>query len=96
MTRAPAINIDPDEPYQGLSHCPFIISLVRCDKSCNILMIPLKENVILDVFNTVTWKNESKSLIQHISCHCRCQSHGRKCNLNQKWNNKCQFKCKKR
>ena len=54
MTRAPAINIDPDEPYQGLSHCPFIISLVRCDESCNILMIPLKENVILDVFNTVT------------------------------------------
>ena len=31
-----------------------------------------------------------------ISCKCKCKFGGRKCNLNQKWNNdECQCECKK-
>ena len=31
--------------------------------------------------------NESKTLKQHISCECKCKFDGRKCNLDQWWNN---------
>ena len=37
-----------------------------------------------------------KHLTKHISCDCRCEFDGKKCNLRQKWNrNKCQCECKK-
>ena len=39
--------------------------------------------------------NESKTLVKQISCECRCEFDGRKCNSKQKWNNhKCQCGCK--
>ena len=31
--------------------------------------------------------NESKTLNRHISCECKCQFDGTKCNANQWWNN---------
>ena len=42
----------------------------------------------------ITRINESNTLTKHISCECKCKckSNGRKCNSNQKWNNKkCRF-----
>ena len=39
--------------------------------------------------------NESKTLKQHISCECKCKFDGRKCNLDQWWNNdkyRCEYK----
>ena len=49
---------------------------------------------------TCSWydyKNEwARNIKKHISCKCKCKFHGRKCNLNQKWNNdKCWCECKK-
>ena len=39
--------------------------------------------------------NESKALIKHLSCKCKCRFDGRKCNSDQWWNNdKFQCKCK--
>ena len=39
----------------------------------------------------------NKTLTKHISCECKCKFDGRKCNLNQWWDNdKCQCECKKR
>ena len=36
--------------------------------------------------------NESKTLTKPISCDCRCEFGGRKCNSRQKWNSdKCQY-----
>ena len=35
-----------------------------------------------------------KTLAKHISCKCKCKFDSRKCNSNQKWNNKLQCKCK--
>ena len=39
--------------------------------------------------------NKSKASRKHISCECKCNFDGRKCNSNQIWNNeKCRCKCK--
>ena len=35
----------------------------------------------------ITRINESKTLTKHISCECKCKFDGRKCNLDQWWNN---------
>ena len=52
--------------------------------------------VNLKLFNTIKGMNESEALTKHISCNCRCEFHGRKCKLGQKWNNnECQCVCKK-
>ena len=39
---------------------------------------------------------ESKTLTKHIPCECKCRCDGRKCNLDQWWNNKYRCECKKR
>ena len=45
--------------------------------------IPNKtEDLNLNMFNLITGKNESKTLRKHISCKCKCQFDGRKCNSN--------------
>ena len=33
-------------------------------------------------------------MAKHLSCKCECKYHSKKCNLNQKWNNKCPCECK--
>ena len=44
----------------------------------------------------ITGISESKTLTKHISCECKCEFDGRKCNSHQWWdNNKCQCMCKK-
>ena len=44
----------------------------------------------------ITGKNESKILTKDISCKCKYKFDGRKCNLNQNWNNvKFRCECKK-
>ena len=35
----------------------------------------------------ITGINESKTLMKHASCECKCIWDGRKENPNQKWNN---------
>ena len=62
----------------------------------NKVCIPNKtEDLNLSVFNIITGKNESRTLIKNISCECKCKSDVTKCNLNQWWNNdKCWCECK--
>ena len=53
------------------------------------------EDLNLNVLNMVIGINESKALKKHISCKCKCKFHGRKCDLDRKWNNdKCRCECK--
>ena len=48
------------------------------------------------MFKIITGINESKTLIKHISCKCKCKFDKKKCNSDQCWNNdKCQCECKK-
>ena len=57
----------------------------------------VKIDVNLSVFNMKKRINELKTSRKHISCECKFKIDGRKCNLNQKWNNdKCQCGCKNR
>ena len=35
----------------------------------------------------ITRINESKTMVKHISCDCKCKFNGTRCNSNQKWNN---------
>ena len=76
MVRPALIDLNPDE----LHYYPFMISLGRCDGSCDTaeypfgrICVPNKlENVNLKVFNMIKQKNENelKTIIKHISCEC--------------------------
>ena len=87
--RATFINLQPNEYSQEFYYYPFAIKLDRCVGSCNTLndvsnkvCVPNKtEDLNLDLFNTITTINESKT--KHISCKCKCKFDGKKCNSNQ-------------
>ena len=55
----------------------------------NKLCVPNKtEDLNLSVFNMIKWTNESKTATKHVWYECKCKFDGRKCNSNQKSNNK--------
>ena len=68
--RTTFFDLNPDE----LHYYPFIISLDRCDESCNNFEYPFvgiclpnkTEDVNLKVFNIIRGINESKTLVKHI------------------------------
>ena len=81
-----------------------MISLNKCTESCNAvdelstkLYVSSKTNDInVKVFNMIIRMHETKTLVKHISCDCKCKFNSRTCNSNQKWNNdKCQCECRK-
>ena len=83
---------------------PFAFKSDRCVGSCNTLsgfsnkvcILNKTEDLNLSVFNMITGINEPKTLTKHISCKCKCNLDGTKCNTNQWWNNnKCRCECKK-
>ena len=104
MNQSTLINLHPNEYSQRLHYYPFVVNLDRCVGSCNTLnelsnkvCVPTKKDLNLSVCNIITGINESKILTKDVSCECKCKFDGRKCNLNQKWNNdKCQCECKKK
>ena len=54
----------------------------------NKVCVPKKtEDLNRSLFNIITGINKSKILTKHISCECKFKFDGRKCHLNQKWNN---------
>ena len=63
----------------------YVTNLDRCVGSCNTLndlsnkvCVPSKiESLTLSIFNMITGINESKTLIKHISCKCKCSFDGR-------------------
>ena len=94
MTQPTLIDLHPIEYIEELRCYPFVVNLDRCIGSCNTLndlsnklCVPNKTaGLNLSVFNMITGLNELKILTKHISCECKCQFDGRKCNSNQKWN----------
>ena len=91
MTQPTFINLHPNEYSQEFHYYPFGIKLDRCVRGCNTLnyllnkvCVPNKtEDLNLSVFNMIKGINESKTLTKHISCECKCEFDGRKCNSNQ-------------
>ena len=87
----------------GLNYYSFMISLDKCNGSCNSvddlsakICVPNKaKSVNVKVFNMATKINETKILTKHISCDCKRKFDSATCNSNQKWNNEtCRCKCK--
>ena len=85
-------------------HYPLAVNLDKSVKSCKTLndlsnkvcVSNKTEDLNLIVSNMIIGINESKTLLKHISCKCKCKFDGRKWNSNQKWNNdKCRCECKK-
>ena len=73
MTRSTRIDLNREEYNHGLRYYPFMVSLDRCDGSCNtfddqgrICVLNKTENANINVFN------KSKTLTKHISCDCKC------------------------
>ena len=99
MTRPILIDLNPVE----LSHYPFMISLDKCNGSCNAvddlsskICLPREtKGVDVKVFNMTARINEAKTLVNNISCDYKCKFHNATCNSNQKWNDICQCECKK-
>ena len=61
-----------------LKYYPFIISLDKCNGSCNVLSpkihVPKEtKNINGKVFNIITNKNEAKRMAKHISYDCKCK-----------------------
>ena len=66
----------------------FVGSCNTLNSLSNKLLVPNKrEDLNIHVFNMITGINQSKILAKHV-CECKCKFDGRKCNSNQKWNNK--------
>ena len=78
-----------------IHYYPFMVSLDRFGGRCDTVEDPFGriyipsevEDVNLKVFNIIKGMDESKTLVKHISCECRCEVDGRKCNSKQEWNN---------
>ena len=67
-----------------------MVSLVKCNGSCNVLSpkihVRKKKYLYFEVLNMITNGNEAKTMTKHISCDCKCKFNSTKCNLTQKWN----------
>ena len=80
-----------DLNFVELKYYPFMISLGKCGGNCNILFPKIcfpKKDINVKVFNMITNKNESKTIVKHTSCNCMCKFNCTTCNSNQKSNNK--------
>ena len=105
MTQPILINLHSNEYSQEFHYYPFAVKLDRCVGSFNILndlsnkvCVPNKiEDLNLGVLSMIKGINESKTLTKYVSLECKCKFDGRKCNLDQWWNNdECRCECKKR
>ena len=95
MIRTILTDLNPDE----LKYYSFMISLEKCNGSCNALSpkicVPKKaKDRNVKVFDMVINKNEATTMTNHISCDCRCKCNSITYNSNQNWSNEtCQGEC---
>ena len=88
-----------DLNHVELKYYPLMISLDKCNGSCNVLYPKIcvpeeRKDTSVKVFN-ITNKNETKVMAIHILCDGKCKFNSTTCNSNQKWNSKtCQCECK--
>ena len=74
-----------DEPYIFIKCYPFMISLNKCTRSCNVLspkiFVPKEtKDINVKAFNMIKNKNEAKAMTEHISCDCKCKFNSTTCN----------------
>ena len=77
----------------------FTVSVNKCGGSCNTIArvrVPNKvKNMNVKVFKIMSGVNETRFLVQHESCECKCRLNEKVCYLKEKWNhNECRCECK--
>ena len=67
------IELNPIE----LNYYPFMISLDKCNGSCNVLFpricVVRKKKTNFKVFDMIINKNEAKAMAKHIPGDCKCK-----------------------
>ena len=87
------------EPFE-LNYYAFMVILDKCNESFNVLLpeicVPKEiKGINVKVFNMTENKNETKIMIKHISCDCKCKFNSATFNSNRKQNSKtCQHEYK--
>ena len=97
ITRPSFDDLNPNKNNQGLCIYPLMVTLDRCNGSCNTLhelsgkiyFLNKAEDVNSIFFNMTTKITETKILAKDISCVCEHKFDARKYNLNQEWNKEC-------
>ena len=81
----------------------FSVNVNKCSGNCDnisdsyaILCVPnVTKNINLNVFNLMSWSNQTKQIKWHESCKFKCRLNPIACNNKQKWNkDKCKCECK--
>ena len=97
--RPEIVNINSHEPV----FYPFSIRLSKCGGSCNSINYPfvkisvpdVVKNLNVEVFNQMSWTNETWHIEWYETCKCKCRLDASICNNKQHWNNdKCRCECK--
>ena len=95
--REEVINVGTNNPV----FYPFSVKVNTYSGNCNNvnnlyarLCVPsVAKNIILKIFNLLSWSNQTKQIKWHESCKCRLNAIA--CNSKQKWNKgKCRCECK--
>ena len=80
----------------------FIVSVNKCCGTCYTIDDPYAEvcipnkvkNMNIKVFNLMSGVNETRFLVQHDSCECKCGLNESVCSSKKKWNhNECRCEC---
>ena len=99
QARLRTVNINSDETH----FYPFPVTVNKCGRSCDTIdnayaqvCVPNKvKNMNVKVFNLMPWVNETRFLVQHWPCECKCRLNESECNSKQKWNHdECWCECK--
>ena len=80
MARLTFIDLNPIE----LNYHPFMITLDKCNRSCNVaddisakISVPSKrKDVNVKLLNMITRINEAKTWVKHIAWDCKCKFDG--------------------
>ena len=97
--RPEIININSNEPL----FYPYSIQINKCIGSCNNVNDPyaklcvpdVVKNMNVKVFNLTSRTNETRHIMGHETCKCKCRLDTSVCNNEQRWNNdKCRCECK--
>ena len=81
--------IDLNTEQFELNYYAFMVILDKCNGSFNVLLpeicVPKEiKGINVKVFNMTENKNETKIMIKHISCDCKCKFNSATCNSNRK------------
>ena len=92
-------NINSNEP----SFYSYSIKVNKYSSSCNNVNDPcakicvpdVVKNMNVKVFNLMSRTNETRHIMGHETCKCKCRLDTSVCNNKQRWNNdKCRCECK--